>query len=129
MEINKSNEEDIYQMRLLTGVEPDNWLHKLLNIGRRLFLYVDYGDTYMADVEFEKHGVDVRVLEEWNKTGTNINFIFCSIKKKQVPAFLEAIHDYEMRAEKFNSDLFEAMREIVFSKMENAKLIEYEGMD
>ena len=73
--MNKSEEEERYKMRLLTGVAPDNWLQKILTIGHHLFLYVAYGDTYMADVEFEKRGVNVRVIEEWTKAGSNINFI------------------------------------------------------
>ena len=131
--MNKSEEEERYKMRLLTGVAPDNWLQKILTIGRHLFLYVDYGDTYMADVEFEKRGVNVRVIEEWSKVGSNINFIFCSIKNREIPAFLEAIHDYELRAEKFNPDLFEAMNEIIQAGLNdaraNARWVEYDGQE
>ena len=64
---------------------------------RKLFAYMDTADAYRADPLFRKYGLRVRFRQEWRSPEGRYRIVFCSVPKKQVPSFREAMTELPRR--------------------------------
>jgi len=63
----------------------------------RLFAYMDAADIYRADDLFRKYRIHVRFKREWQSSEGRYRIVFCSISKKQVPRFVQAMEELPKR--------------------------------
>lgn len=63
----------------------------------RLFAYMDAADIYRADDLFRKYRIRVRFKREWQSPEGRYRIVFCSISKKQVPRFVQAMEELPKR--------------------------------
>lgn len=111
----KNEMEDINNvipLDVLIHIEPDTFMSKLLFRRRSIFIYPDYNDVNMAEVELEKFGVNSyrEVYRAIKPEDNKVAFICCSVKKKEEPLFLEAMHAYQKRISLFDNKLIDALK-------------------
>lgn len=64
---------------------------------RKLYAYMDTADIYRADELFRKYRIRVRFKREWLSPEGRYRMVFCSIPKKQVPQFEQAMEELPKR--------------------------------
>lgn len=60
---------------------------------RKCFAYMDTLDNYRADRLFRKYRIRVRFRWEWRSAQGRYCIVFCSVPKKQIPLFDQAMHE------------------------------------
>lgn len=68
------------------------WTIEKFSLRFDYFMFFDV-ESYLADQLFIKHKVRVWFGEEYRREGSPYIAIFCKVRKKDVPAFLDALED------------------------------------
>lgn len=68
------------------------WTIEKFSLRFDYFMFFDV-ESYLADQLFIKHKVRVWFGDEYKRVGSPFLAIFCKVKKKDVPAFLEALEE------------------------------------
>ena len=68
------------------------WTIEKFSLRFDYFMFFDV-ESYLADQLFIKHKVRVWFGDEYKRDGSPYLAIFCKVKKKDVPAFLEALEE------------------------------------
>lgn len=67
-------------------IELDDWMPF-----RKMFAYMDASDHYRADELFHRYSLKVKFKNEWRAPNNRYRMVFCTVPKKQVALFKEAM--------------------------------------
>ena len=69
-------------------IELDDWMPF-----RKLFAYMDTADIYRADDLFRKYRIRIKFKREWESPEGKYRVVFCSVPKRQVYLFEQAMSE------------------------------------